>query len=170
MGQGQEFFGERMLSPVPTLYKDHWFFFFLALSEELSNILFQRQPHGHDTWTRVRAVRSLVEAWAWGNWTEQAADPSLSLSPLSVSRTGKSSAVSALWARCIVYHVALVTSSIAWWFWPLRLPLRPLMRKWKTKLSLPMSPLHRQKDCSSGNTVQEVRGGSWPFVLNTTPL
>lgn len=57
--------------------------------------------------------------------------------------------------------------SVAWWLWP-RLHLSwPPMCVWKTKLSLPMSPLHRQKDCSSGNAGQEVRGGSQPFVLNT---
>lgn len=42
--------------------------------------------------------------------------------------------------------------------------------KWKTKLSLPMRLLDRQRDCSSGNVGQEVRWGSWPFILNTTPL
>lgn len=36
--------------------------FFPLLSEEPSNISFQCPPHGHDTWTRVRSVRSLVEA------------------------------------------------------------------------------------------------------------
>lgn len=64
-GTGAGFFGERMLSTVPTLYKAHWFF--PALSEELRNISFQRPPHGHDTWTRVRAVWSQSEAcWARG--------------------------------------------------------------------------------------------------------
>lgn len=60
--------------------------------------------------------------------------------------------------------------SIAWWLWPLLHRSQPLMCEWKTKLSLPMSPLDRQKDCSSGNAGQEVSGGSRPFVLNTTLL
>lgn len=32
------------------------------LSDELRNILFQRPPHGHDTWTEVRSVQSQAEA------------------------------------------------------------------------------------------------------------
>lgn len=148
MGQGQDFFGKRMLSTVPTPYKAHWFF--PVLSEELWNISFQRPPHGHDTWTKVRSVQSQAEA--------RRATRSLS-SSLSVPSL-----------HCVTYSCARHPISIAWWLWPLGLPLRPLMREWKTELSLPMSALHRQKDCSSGNTGQEVREGSWPFVLNTTLL
>lgn len=59
-GTGAGFFGERMLSTVLRYTKP--IDFFPALSEERWNISFQRPPHGHDTWTRVRSVRSPVEA------------------------------------------------------------------------------------------------------------
>lgn len=59
-GTGAGFFGERMLSTVQRYTKP--IDFFPVLSEELRNISFQRRPHGHDTWTRVRSVQSLAEA------------------------------------------------------------------------------------------------------------
>lgn len=138
-------------------------FFLPALSDKRSKISFQRPPHGHDTWTGVRAVWSLAEARRARGETGHNGRP-------GVCPAHASSAISAPGARRVMYRVALAIASPAWWFWPVRLPLRPLMCEWKTKLSLPMSPVHRQRDCSSGNTGQEVRGGSWPFVLNTALL
>lgn len=102
---GAGFFGERMLSTVPTPYKAHWFSS-PALSEELRNISFQCPPHGHDTWTRVRAVRSPAEArWAQGGeWTRQAVDSSPC--PLNPSyHKWVCTCVSSV--RCIVCHISV---------------------------------------------------------------
>lgn len=67
--------------------------------------------------------------------------PSASLNPslLSVPRsTPVSSAISYICAHHLI--------STAWWLWPMGLPLRPLICEWKTQLSLPVVPVHRQSD------------------------